>query len=302
MTFNSENRVNAAITRMDRCPVSEKLRCHEISAGRQSKLVWNFVDENGTVLDLSIPGDGSESASESESSPYTFSLRVREVTGMCATPDSVVTLAVTLDDAETGQVVAANLPASISDYAGIYAEEWGIFQDDVLIYSNSCFLFVRRGLFSAAGNLGQYDTGPPTLEEIRLSLRDHVAENQLLQNREFDAAELVQAITRPLMYWNEIAPCLRPPQTTISFPFRELWMCGIQAYLLEMAAHFYRRNNLAYNAGGVAVNDRDKDNPYMAASLQLRQKFERDCLAKKVEINRTLFSGSVPSPYAGYFQ
>ena len=118
---------------------------------------------------------------------------------------------------------------------------------------------------------------------------------------EFDAAEMTQAVLRPLQYWNEIPPPIRPAQTTKTFPFREIWMLGIQSYLLEIAAHHYRRNQLAYNAGGVAVDDKNKEQYYTAASERLRQRFQEMARAKKIEINIALFSGSLGSQYSGLF-
>jgi len=304
MSLDSKKSIRAAVTQLDRCPVHEKLRCHELSAGQKSRLVWSFTDNAGIPLNLGVTNSGdSDSASYSESVeyPYTFKLRLREITGYCPDTNPVFTVNVTIEDHITGQVVSDPLPLEIAEAAGVYQEEWGIYEGEDLIYSNSCSLFVRRSLFSRKVSDNQFETGPPTIEEIRLSLRDHVAENQLLQNREFDAAEIVQAVVRPLQYWNEIAPAISPAQTTITFPFRELWMQGIQAYLLEIAAHHYRRNHLPYNAGGVAVDDKQKDNPYSQAFLRTKQQFEENCRNKKIEINQQLFYGSISSPYSRYF-
>jgi hypothetical protein len=286
MSVVNKQRLGARITTLDRCPVHEKLRCHETTAGRQVRLEWVFSDENGQPLDLT------------NDPLFTYRLRVREITGF---GPRFVEVPVTADILVDGLVVSDLLPASVTSAAGIYQEEWGVYLNDVLIYTNSCYLFVNRGLFSAAVDRNEFEPGPPTIEEIRLSMRDHIAENPLLGNKEFDAAEIVQAALRPLMYWNECPPELRPPQTTITFPFREMWLLGIQSYLFEMAGHFYRRNHLPYQAGGVTIDDRNKDNPYTTIAYRLREQFEVQCRTKKIEINHQLFTGSLRSPYARFF-
>lgn len=304
MSLSNKKRINAPITRLDRCPVHEKLRCHVIEAGRRVKLLWGFADDAGMPINLGVDNSGdsdSVSSSNSVEYPYTFELRIREVTNAMPSSNPVVAVSVSIDDAISGAVSSDYLPEVITNTPGIYQEEWGVYEAGYLIFSSKCFLFVNRGLFSSASNQNQLETGPPTLDEIRLSMRDHVTENQLLQNYEFDAAEIVQAIVRPLQYWNELPPPIQPLATTITFPFRELWLQGIQAYLLETAAHHYRRNHLPYSAGGVSVDDRQKDNPYTQAHMRLRAQFEKACQTKKIEINIGLFSEHVSSPYSRYF-
>jgi hypothetical protein len=85
------------------------------------------------------------------------------------------------------------------------------------------------------------------------------ADNSLLDDVEFDAAEITQAVLRPIMYWNETPPPIQPLLTTKTFPFREMWMVGIQSYLFDMVSSHYRRNQLAYNAGGLSIDDKNKE-------------------------------------------
>jgi hypothetical protein len=171
-----------------------------------------------------------------------------------------------------------------------------------MIFSNQCCTFVRRGLFGLSNDVSKRNLGPPTVEEIRLSLRDNSpADNTLLDDFEFDAAEIAQAVVRPLQYWNEIPPPLRPAQTTKTFPFREMWLLGIQANLFSIAANNYRRNDLQYTAGGVAVADKAKEQVYAAAGGRLMQEFQGMLRAKKIEINISMFSGSIGSSYGGLF-
>jgi len=89
--------------------------------------------------------------------------------------------------------------------------------------------------------------------------------------------------------------------TTKTFPYRELWLKGIQAYLLQIAAANYRRNHLPYNAGGVSVDDKNKARAYEEYANVTMRDFRDMVQAKKVEINIASFSGSISSNYSGTF-
>jgi len=305
-----QNQIPAKQTVVDGCPVLPKMQCHEVSQGQDARLIWEFKDPEGEPIDLtfctgdwgcSTPGDDTSYDAVS-TPPCGVSLRMRELSGYNP-QDKVHEIDVEVIDAGEGLVRAYSLPEKITRHPGIYQEEWALFTTDGrMLRSNQCLTFVNRGLFGLTNNSDSRNLGPPTIQEIRLSLKDNAgADNVLLDDVEFDAAEIAQAVLRPLQYWNEIPPPMRPMQTTKTFPFREMWLLGIQAYLLEIASHNYRRNQLSYSAGGVSVDDKNKDQPYSAVSARLLQRFQEMCRAKKIEINISLFSGSLGSPYSGLF-
>lgn len=315
---DQQNIIPAKQTVVDGCPVLPKLQCHEIQMGQDARLLWNFKNADGEAVNLTecnIDCESAASQSSQSSQPDSekfdaigtpscgVELRIRELTGNCPTTDLAHCIEAEILDVGTGLVRAKSLPDAIIREPGVYLEEWGVFTPDKrMLFSNQCCTFVRRGLFGLSNDINKRNLGPPTLEEIRLSLRDHsAADNLLLDDVEFDAAEMAQAVLRPIQYWNEIPPPIRPVQTTKTFPFREIWMLGIQSYLLEIAAHHYRRNQLAYNAGGVAVDDKNKEQYYTAASERMRQRFQETARSKKIEINISLFSGSLGSAYSGLF-
>ena len=311
---DQQNMITPEQTVVDGCPVLPKLQCHEVQMGQDARLLWNMKNLQGEEVNLTdCIGDCSSQSSQNSQSDEKFDpistpgcqveLRVREITGCNPQKDKVYPVDVEILDHGTGYVRAASLPDEIVREPGVYMEEWGVFtQDHRMIFSNQCCTFVRRGLFGLSNNVNQRNLGPPTLDEIRLSLRDNSrADNLLLDDVEYDAAEIAQAVTRPIQYWNEIPPPLRPAQTTKTFPFRGMWLLGIQAYLMDIAANNYRRNDLQYNAGGVAVADKAKEQFYSAASARLMQQFQDQVRAKKMEINVALFSGSIGSPYGGLF-
>ena len=311
---DQQNMITPAQTVVDGCPVLPKLQCHEVQMGQDARLLWNMKNPQGEEVNLTdclgdCPSEGSQGSQSDEcfdpiSTPTCqVELRIREITGCNPNHDKVYPVDVEILDKGTGYVRSSPLPDAVVREPGIYVEEWGVFTaDNRMIFSNTCCTFVRRGLFGLSNNVNQRNLGPPTLEEIRLSLRDNSpADNLLLDDFEYDAAEIAQAVTRPIQYWNETPPPLRPPQTTKTFPFRGMWLLGIQGYLMDIAANNYRRNDLQYNAGGVTVADKAKEQFYAAASARMLGEFKEQVRAKKMEINISLFTGSISSQYSGLF-
>jgi len=308
----NQNNLRPKQTLVDGCPVLAKIQCHEIQMGQYARLLWNLKDPQGIVVDLSAVASCSDSAAISQPNvsfddvgnpPCGVTLRMRELTGIDPVNDPIYSIDVTILNPATGLVRADALPDDIVRNPGVYMEEWAVFDSNGnMLFSNQSCAFVRRGLFGVSDDMTKRTLGPPTIEEIRLSMRDNgPADNSLLDDVEFDAAEITQAVLRPIMYWNETPPPIQPLLTTKTFPFREMWMVGIQSYLFDMVSSHYRRNQLAYNAGGLSIDDKNKEQQYRAASNQLTQQFREMLRAKKMEINIGLFSGNLNSSYSGIF-
>ena len=308
-----QNEIRPRQTYVDGCPVLPKMQCHEVTAGQSARLQWQMKTNRGEFVrlaDCSSIGTSSQSSSQSEQAfdgvgavAAGVTLRMRELSGYDPNTDCVHTIDVTVDQPETGEVIADALPDAIVRRPGVYLEEWAVVNNqNQLLFSNQCVCFVRRGLFGLSADPSQNNFGPPTIEEIRLTLRDSSpADNLLLDNVEYDAAEISMAVLRPISYWNESPPPLRPAMTTCTFPFREIWLRGIQAYLFEIAANHYRRNHLPYQAGGVTVDDKNKEQSYANYSAFLLKDFREQIALKKLEINTALFSGSFGSQYSRLF-
>ena len=314
MTTNNDcedqNKVPAPVTYVDGCPVLPKLQCHEVQMGQDARLDWVMRTPNGDPVNLT---DCANSCSSTSGTDEKFdalgtpgcgvTLRIRELTGLNPSQDKVHAVCADITSAATGAVRAQALPDAVIREPGVYLEEWALFTSDArMLFSNQALCFVNRGLFGLSTDTSQYALGPPSPDEIRLTLRDNAAaDNYLLDNVEFDGAEIAQAVLRPIQYWNEIPPPLNPAMTTKNFPFKEMWLKGIQAYLYRMASNTYRRNRLAYNAGGVSVDDQNKEKEYSSAGAAMLREFQDMVQAKKVEINIAGFSGTIGSQYGNLF-
>jgi hypothetical protein len=293
------------------CAVLPKLRVHDIQQGQDARLEWNMLNKQGEAVNLTECGFTDESIGSTDGSTFDaignpccgVTLRLREITGFNPSRNCVYQVDVDVLDAGTGYCRASSLPTKVTRVPGIYWEEWAAFDaSGNMLFSNQVLLWVNKGLFGLSNNMSDWNKGPPSLDEIRLSIRDNSPEdNLLLDNIEFDAGEIAQAVVRPLQHWNEVPPPLRPPQDTTTFPFREHWLQGIQGYLLQTAAHNYRRNHLPYNAGGVAIDDKNKEGPYLQESRALLQEYRSWVKEKKLEINTALFTGTIGSLYGGLF-
>ena len=314
MTTNNDcedqNKIPAPVTYVDGCPVLPKLQCHEVQMGQDARLDWVMRTPNCDPVNLTDCANSCASTSGTDEKFDALgtpgcgvTLRIRELTGLNPSQDKVHAVCADITSATAGAVRAQALPDAVIREPGVYLEEWALFTSDArMLFSNQALCFVNRRLFGLSTDTSQYSLGPPSPDEIRLTLRDNsAADNYLLDNVEFDGAEIAQAVLRPIQYWNEIPPPLNPAMTTKNFPFKEMWLKGIQAYLYRMAANTYRRNRLAYQAGGVSVDDQNKEREYSSAGAAMLREFQDMVQAKKVEINIAGFSGTIGSQYGNLF-
>ena len=269
----------------DDCPIVTKQRTLVAPKGRCSTLSWVMKDEDGDPLDLTDALTGGD--------PGQIIARFRLV-GACTTEISQIIGVVTAP--QTGEIYITLTDAMVQE-AGIYEFSIAITDngtDGNVIAIDQGYLFVERSLFGDVTNPG---SGPLSISDIRLDLRDTMIENNLIGDVEYDDTEIIHAIIDPIREWNEAPPNVAM-FTTQNFPFHNAWKDATVARLLRVAAHWYRRNKLQVNHGGMQDNDRDKDNPYMQASLVLQERWDLFVRNKKIEINVGLASGQLNSGYS----
>lgn len=181
-------------------------------------------------------------------------------------------------------LVAADIPTEATNNAGIYFAEFSIEEKSTkcILFTNIFWLTVDWGSGGAPTN---NSGGPPTLAEIRLHLRDAPEGNRILDEYEFDPAEVAAAVSRCVDWFNEVEPPLSTRYTTQTFPARYHWLEGIAAELFTTAAHYFRRNRFAYSAGGLTVDSLDKEKEYLQAALYHRERWETWARKAKVRAN-----------------
>lgn len=130
---------------------------------------------------------------------------------------------------------------------------------------------------------------PLTIAEIRLWSRDWSPEtNDLLDEVEFKDAEIAAAIRRGVDLWNSTTPMLRVhTYTPLTFPwkFRSQWIDVTIGFLKVMAADWYERNHLPYQAGGLSIDDRNKFQGYRQDGYMRIQQYQAWMKDVKVQLN-----------------
>jgi len=256
--------------------VLNKIRAVTVDEGSYSIIEWQLRRANGQTIVLG----------------NTVNQVIFRFTDGAGVDPQIVQVIGSVADADEG-LVRCELPSALVDNSGLFAMNVGVTDSLARIWAqDKGYLSVERGLFGDIGNL----SGPPTLGELRLTLRDTLLENNLLDDVEYDDSELFLAIVRPIQEWNETPPPVAYYDTR-TFPFREAWLNAIAAKLLKTAAVWYERNRLAASHGGVNVDDKNKLNPYLLLAQQFDTHWKQFIVSKKVEINASLAYGSVGSSY-----
>ena len=105
-------------------------------------------------------------------------------------------------------------------------------------------------------------------EKLRRRIKDSEELNYLLGEEEFSDDDLEDALDDALAVWNEEPPLLTVYDTPDLFPWHTKLVKGAIGELYQMAAALYRRNHLSYQAGGVAVDDKNKFTEYERLQVQ----------------------------------
>lgn len=261
------------------CPILNKVRAITVPEGGYSTIEWQIRDNAGAVVDLT-----------SNVNQVIF----RFYDGSDADP-RIPQIIGSVHDAATG-TVRCILDEDFVANAGMFFMNIGITDSQARIWvQDKGYLSIERGLFGDT-DYTESMLGPPTLGELRLVLRDTLVENNLLDDVEFDDAELYYNIVRPIQEWNHMPPPVAV-FTTRNFPFREAWTNAVVGKLLRTAAIWYERNRLAAAHGGITVDDKNKMNPYLVLAQQFDGEWKQFVTAKKVEYNVAQCYGTVSSPY-----
>lgn len=204
-------------------------------------------------------------------------------------------------------VVAVDVAPEDTTLPGVYFGEFALIEcdlnladnstgDSTVVFSNRIYVIIGRNLWNNRMHCGQ-PAGPPSIAEVRLHLRDtEASESYLLDNVAFSDEEIAMATYLPVQYWNEIPPPIGI-HTTTSFPYRYHWLMAISGYLFLTVAEQQRRNNLQYSAGGVAINDQNREPNYEQAAKTRLDEWRSFVMRKKAEINLGLAFGHVGSQY-----
>jgi len=138
----------------------------------------------------------------------------------------------------------------------------------------------------------------PTVEDIRVFMRDRLARNDLLERFEFTDEEIEKAMLFAVDSYN-LKPPIQIIATIGNFPYRPLLMLGTAATLLLGESMAQLRNELDYSDGGIHVGVDNKWQKYLQFAQTLQQQFDQIASEIKMQINADAAFGGTASPYIG---
>lgn len=292
---SDQTSVSPNLSTVHQQPIPQRIRTIYVTGGQAVDVAWTMLDREGRPVNLAACGCGDTSLSSASAGTCpSYRLQYRENVG-----ESVIR------EAEGEEVSAAvgqltfSLTADQVAKPGVYFAEAQVLdhtsETPKVLFSNMFYLVINRSI-SASDETSRM-RGPPTIAEIRLHLRDSSPqENFVLDNIKFDDAEIAMAITRPIEYWNEVPPPLRR-YTTQNFPHRFHWLEAIVGQLYMLVAEHQRANNLQYQAGGIAVDDMNREMNYERAAQTRWQNWVAFVRARKASDNWNQFWGGIGSSY-----
>ena len=266
--------LNPQVTVVEGNPSNNRLIAMEVAQGQVITLNWILRDQvYGNPIDLA-----------SCNTPFTVTLNLKEALSNISMP-VFASITGTVVDAVNG-ILSAPLTNVQTINPGVFIGEWGLQDVNLnLIFVNTFYLVINSSLCGIPNTSPMY-CGAPRMSEIRLHLRiSSPGDSTLLEQAEYDAAEIAYAIQRPVMYWNEASPDIGVTYNTQTFPYRFNWLEAIVAELMIMAATSYMRDHLPYQAAGISVDDKAKWQQYMQEGVRRRMIFEKFVLQKKAAIN-----------------
>jgi hypothetical protein len=269
----------------------------KLPATARKQIVVKLTDMYGKAINLnsevSNPPAGVPTYPNSEPnvSNLNVSIRLLGREGELGGPVKFDITGTILDQTVNPGFVEFDITAEYTQTAGIYVCEIGRFADTYLVDTWPVHIYIEPSVFqSFTAN------GPITLPEVRLALLDidnstgNSSFSNLLDDVEFTDMEIVYAIRRVVELWNETPPDVIK-YTPQNFPYRYNWLVGTCGELLGMAASRYRRNRLAYSAGGVSIDDQSKAQEYEEMSRAKKDEFRQWMTREKYQINARMCWG-----------
>jgi hypothetical protein len=199
-------------------------------------------------------------------------------------------------------VVRVKIPATATEAHGLIDITCGVFNaSGEMIHNTSFYLLVERSQFGSVTANAGVPAGLPPVSQIRIHLRDSAPEdNPLLNTLEFDLSEICESMLHCVEHWNTMQPKVRRTYNTTNFLNPTVMIDGIMGELYLLAAKHYRRNQLAYSAGGLSVDDKNKAQEYEVIGERMLQEYLKWVRMTKIQINKEAWDGSFGSTYDGF--
>jgi hypothetical protein len=283
------------------CIPLDKTNTFVISGGAPASLVYQIRNADGTPVDLS-PFFPEENPEEGPDGFFIkFSVADRSSVAKRCEPASII-------DLKQGKI-QIDLPDYIYEIPCIY-----IF--NVSIGDKTTFPVTGKAKYIAPGHgvvLVEWTAFMthlehcrhrhrivPSLEDVRRKLDDFTSKNDLLQQVEFSADDIVNAMIRPVSIFNSTVPKMRRYTYNVTtFPYYDEWVLGTAGELLRISAIHYMRNKLMSQHGGIAGDEKQRDKDYMQLAELYRREYQNWVYNEKDALNSRFDQGfgTMYSPY-----
>lgn len=261
--------------------VPNEVKMIRVPSGARKQVVFQLRNRDSQVVKLgeevvTAPAETPEFAGEVQQTLRNTSIKLIAKPEYGQTERFLITGKI--DQANDGVVVFELLPEHTA-VPGVYLAEVGQFVGDTsLVESWPCYIFVEPSAFQVING-----NGPLTIAEIRMGLHDFMPDEvSLLDASEFTDVQIAAASRKVVELWNETPPDTAR-YTPLNFPYRFHWILGATAILLDMAAAKYRRDRLAYSAGGISVDDQSKANEYQQMASEKKAEFKDWMMKTKLQ-------------------
>jgi hypothetical protein len=267
-----------------------------VSKGARKQIVFCLTDDSGQPVDLkkevqNPPADAADFSPQAAATGSNVKVRMRTESGELNGSSRFDLEGKILDQTASRGFVEFILTNNDTKIAGIFEAYIERYVDgDNIVDTWPLLIAIEPAAMSL---LDANPSGPLLIPEIRLALYD--TDNQtdgapfsnLLDDTEFSDLDIIFAMRRVVQLWNETPPPVSfyTPQ---NFPYRYWWLKATCAELMLMSASRYRRNRLAYNAGGVSIDDQSKSDEYETIGRTSLKEFMDWMRAEKYRINMEL--------------
>jgi len=249
-------------------PVYSKKTAFHTKAGMDAPLEAVIRDDNGNPINLGNSGPYGQASLKAYfqegSQPDWF-------------PDSSD---VTIIDRDGGRI-SFSLTDQVKNVPGIYNVLVKIFdKDDKWVDSREYFVYIDPSPDQ------KQSTEFPPISRVRLALFDtSPIENELLGQKQFNLTDICIAAIEAVDEWNTSPPFTPRLMVTTN----SIWDCcnfitGVKLKLYSMLVEHYRKNSLAYQAAGIAIND-SKLQEYSVALAEAQRKYLEEVMRLKYHRN-----------------
>lgn len=289
------------ITPVEVTPASTpgQIKLVRMTFGARKQLVFRLTDDRGQAVKLdeeitNPPAEAADWSPQAQANGANAKIRMRQARsywGQLAGSFRLNLEGAILDQSEHRGFVSFQLEAKHIPRVGIYEAFIERYIDDgndgIRIDTWPVLLAIEP---TAMGLLDGSDRGPLLIPEVRLAMLDLGGQDNgapfsnLLDDTEFTDVDIIFAQRRVVQLWNETPPPVGS-YTPQNFPYRYHWLEATVGHLLLMSAQRYSRNRLAYQAGGIAIDDQSKANEYAQMGQEKIDRFLHWMRNEKARIN-----------------